>query len=68
MSKKSWLVNVALPIEADSAAEAVGEYWRYVGELGSAELPAYVSPVGDELSMIPFVAGEVANLDPEEDD
>ncbi|NUO57186.1 MAG: hypothetical protein HOV71_03340 [Hamadaea sp.] len=68
MSKKSWLVNVALPIEADSPAEAVGEYWRYVAELGSAELPAYVSPVGDELSMIPFVGGEVTNLDPEEDD
>lgn len=68
MSKKAWLVNVALPIEADSPAEAVGEYWRYVAELGSAELPAYVSPVGDELSMIPFVAGEPANQDPEEDD
>jgi hypothetical protein len=68
VSKKSWLVNVALPIEADSPAEAVGEYWRYVAELGSAELPAYVSPVGDELAMIPFVGGEVTNLDPEEDD
>ena len=68
MSKRFWLVNVALPIEADSPAEAVGEYWRYVAELGSTELPAYVSPVGDELAMIPFVAGEPANLDPEEDE
>ena len=68
MTKKSWLVNVALPIEAASPAEAVSEYWRYVAELGSAELPAYVCPVGDELSMIPFVAGEPANQDPEEDE
>jgi hypothetical protein len=68
VTKKSWLVNVALPIEAASPAEAVDEYWRYVTELGSAELPAYVCPIGDELAMIPFVAGEPANQDPEEDD
>jgi hypothetical protein len=68
VTKKSWLVNVALPIEASSPAEAVGEYWRYVRELGSAELPAYVCPVDDELAMIPFVAGEPANQDPEEDE
>jgi hypothetical protein len=66
VSKKSWLVNVALPIEAATAAEAVGEYWRYVAQLGSAELPAYVCPVDDELAIIPFVAGEPVNLDPEE--
>jgi hypothetical protein len=66
VSKKSWLVNVALPIEAATPAEAVGEYWRYVAQLGPAELPAYVCPVDDELAMIPFVAGEPANLDPEE--
>jgi len=68
VSKKAWLVNVALPIEAESPAEAVGEYWRYVAELGSAQLPAYVCPVGDELAMTPFVAGAPTNLDPEEDD
>jgi hypothetical protein len=68
VSKKSWLVTVALPIEASSPAEAVGEYWRYVRELGPGELPAYVSPMGDELDMIPYVGGEPTNLDPEEDD
>jgi hypothetical protein len=67
VTKKAWLVNVALPIEAATPAEAVGEYWRYVTELGSAELPAYVCPVDDELAMIPFVAGAPSNEDPEED-
>lgn len=66
--QKEWLVSVALPIEAESPAEAVREYWRYLAELGSSELPAYVSPVGDELAMTAWVADAPAPLDPEEDD
>jgi hypothetical protein len=62
-----WLVSVALPIEAESAEEAVREYWRYVTELGPDELPAYVSPAGDELQMTAYVTDGVAPLDPEED-
>ncbi|GAA2396716.1 hypothetical protein Cme02nite_61090 [Catellatospora methionotrophica] len=64
---REWLVSVALPIEADSAEEAVREYWRYVTELGPDELPAYVSPAGDELTMTAYVTDGVAPLDPEED-
>jgi hypothetical protein len=63
-----WLVSVALPIEASTRAEAVREFWTYVDKLGPAELPAYVWPLGDELSMQAYVLGELTNLDPEEDD
>ncbi len=61
------MVSVALPIEADSPAEAVGEFWRYVTELGADELPAFVSPAEDELAMQAFVADEPAPQDPEDD-
>ena len=65
---RTWLVSVDLPIEADSPAEAVRLFWSYVRELGPRELPAFVSPSGDELAMQAFVLGEEAHLDPEEDD
>jgi hypothetical protein len=64
----SWLVSVAMPIEAATPAEAVRQFWSHVRELGPAELPAYVWPSGDELSMQAFVLGAEANQDPEEDD
>lgn len=66
--KQTWLVSLDLPIEAASPAEAVRRFWSYVLELGPAELPAFVSPSGDELAMQAFVLGEEANLDPEEDE
>lgn len=66
--RSSWLVSLDLPIEADSAAEAVRLFWAYVQELGPRELPAFVSPAGDELAMQAFVLGAEANQDPEEDD
>ncbi|WP_067508746.1 hypothetical protein [Actinoplanes sp. TFC3] len=66
--KQTWLVSLDLPIEAASAAEAVRQFWSYVLELGPAELPAFVSPSGDELAMQAFVLGEEANQDPEEED
>jgi hypothetical protein len=65
---RTWLVSVDLPIEAESPAEAVRLFWSYVRDLGPRELPAFVSPTGDELAMQAFVLGEQANLDPEEDD
>ncbi|HEY2794840.1 MAG TPA: hypothetical protein VGJ28_20945 [Micromonosporaceae bacterium] len=65
--RRTWMVSLDLPVEASSAAEAVREFWTYVRELGPAELPAFVSPAGDELSMQAFVLGEPANQDPEED-
>jgi hypothetical protein len=65
---RTWLVSVALPIEADTPAEAVRRFWSHVLELGPAELPAYVWPSGDELAMQAFVLGAEANQDPEEDD
>jgi hypothetical protein len=65
--KRVWLVSLDLPIEAASPAEAVRHFWTYVRELGPAELPAFVSPAGDELAMQAFVLGEETNLDPEED-
>jgi hypothetical protein len=62
-----WQVSVSLPIEAESPAQAVADFWSYVGELGPGELPAYVSPAGDELAMRAYLHGEPTNLDPEED-
>lgn len=67
-SRADWLVSVAIPVEADSPAEAVREFWTYVAELGPRELPAFVSPSGDELAMQAYVLGAETNLDPEEDD
>lgn len=64
---KRWLVTVSMPIEAESEAAAVAEFWRYVDELGPNELPAFVSPAGDELAMQAYVADEPAPQDPEED-
>ncbi len=65
---RTWLVSLDLPIEADTAADAVREFWAYVRALGPDELPTFVSPTGDELAMQAMVAGEPVNLDPEEDD
>jgi hypothetical protein len=60
-----WIVGVHLPIEASTSAEAVGEFWTYVMELGPRELPAYVHPLGDDLAMREYVAGEVIeDIDP----
>ncbi|NJC69345.1 hypothetical protein HC031_06365 [Planosporangium thailandense] len=68
VADREWLVGVYLPIEAASPGEAVRAFWTYVQQLGPRELPAYVSPLGDELAMQAYVLGEVTNLDPEEDD
>jgi len=65
--RKTWLVSVALPIEAVSPGEAVRQFWSHVLELGPAELPTYVWPSGDELAMQAFVLGAEASQDPEED-
>jgi hypothetical protein len=67
-ANRQWLVSVDLPIEADSPAEAVRSFWTYVLRLGPRELPAFVSPLGDELAMQAYVLGEPTNLDPEEDE
>jgi hypothetical protein len=64
----TWLVSLALPIEAATPADAVRQFWTHVAELGPKELPAYVWPSGDELAMQAFVLGEEANQDPEEED
>jgi hypothetical protein len=66
--KRTWLVSIDLPIEAASPAEAARLFWSYVYELGPQELPAFVSPTGNELAMQAFVLGVEANQDPEEDD
>ncbi|TDC76306.1 hypothetical protein E1193_24145, partial [Micromonospora sp. KC606] len=66
--RRTWLVSLDLPIEADTRAEAVRLFWSYVRELGPGELPTFVSPSGDELAMQAFVLGAEANQDPEEDD
>jgi hypothetical protein len=65
--KQTWLVSVALPIEAATQAEAVRTFWAYMAELGPEQLPTFVSPTSDELAMRAFVLGEPVNLDPEED-
>ncbi|HEV7899437.1 MAG TPA: hypothetical protein VGP31_16520 [Planosporangium sp.] len=67
-AKRGWMVNLYLPIEATTPVEAVRAFWTYVQQLGPRELPAFVSPVGDELAMQAYVLGEVANLDPEGDE
>jgi hypothetical protein len=66
--RRTWLVSLALPIEAINPGEAVRQFWSHVVELGPAELPAYVWPSGDELAMQAFVLGAEANQDPEEED
>ncbi len=66
--RRTWLVSLDLPIEADSPAEAARQFWSYVQQLGPRELPVFVSPSGDELAMQAFVLGEEANQDPEEAD
>ncbi len=66
--RSRWQVSVSLPIEAESPGEAVAGFWAYVTELGAAELPAFVSPIGDELAMRAYLHGEPTNLDPEEED
>jgi hypothetical protein len=63
-----WLVSLDLPIEAPTAAEAARQFWSYVMDLGPRELPIFVAPKDDELSMTPYVLGAETNLDPEEDD
>jgi hypothetical protein len=68
VDNRTWLVSLDLPIEAPDPAEAVRLFWSYVTELGPRELPAFVSPSGDELAMQAFVLGAEANQDPEEDD
>lgn len=65
-ARKTWLVSVDLPIEAATPAEAVAEFWRCLQELGPAELPAFVAPVGDELGMRAYLAGAPHDLDPED--
>ena len=65
--RATWLVSLALPIEAGSASEAVREFWTYVDKLGPTELPAFVWPRGDELAMQAYLLGEPVNLDPEEE-
>lgn len=66
--RRAWLVSVDLPIEAETPAEAVRQFWTYVRQLGPGELPAYVAPVGDELAMRAYLLGAQVNLDPEEDE
>jgi hypothetical protein len=66
--RQTWLVSVDLPIEAATPAEAVQQFWAYVRDLGADELPAFVSPTGDELAMQAYVAGVPHDLDPEDDD
>ncbi len=66
--RPSWLVSLDLPIEAASPAEAVAQFWAYVAELGPGQLPAFVSPTGDELAMQAYLLDEPVNLDPEEDE
>jgi hypothetical protein len=67
-ARTDWLVSVALPIEASTPAEAVRAFWTYVRQLGPTQLPAFVSPSGDELAMQAYLVGEPTNLDPEDDD
>jgi hypothetical protein len=64
---KQWLVSLALPIEAETPEGAVRDFWRYLSDLGPAELPTYVWPPDDELSMMAFVEDGPAPLDPEDD-
>jgi hypothetical protein len=67
VGKQIWLVSVDLPIEADTPAGAVAEFWSYLRELGPEQLPVFVSPVDDELAMRAYLAGEPHDLDPEEE-
>ena len=65
--RRAWLVSVDLPVEAGTPGEAVRQFWSYLNDLGPRELPAFVTPLGDELAMQAYVLGEQTNLDPEEE-
>jgi hypothetical protein len=65
--RPTWLVSLDLPIEAASPGEAARQFWAYVNELGSTELPVFVSPTGDELAMQSYVHGEPSDGDPEQE-
>jgi hypothetical protein len=67
-ARRRWLVSVDLPIEADTPADAVRQFWAYVQQLGPEQLPAFVWPSGDELAMRAYVLDAEVNLDPEEDE
>jgi hypothetical protein len=68
MVRRRWLVSVDLPIEADSAADAVAQFWTYLRELGPGQLPTFVSPAGDELAMRAYLLSDPIDLDPEQED
>jgi hypothetical protein len=63
--RRTWLVSVDLPVEAETRGEAVRQFWSYLRDLGPRELPTYVSPLGDELAMQAYLLGAETNLDPE---
>ena len=60
-------MSVDLPIEAADPGRGGREFWSYVRELGPAQLPVFVSPVGDELAMRVYLGSEPHDLDPEDD-
>ena len=62
------MVTLSMPIEAAEQTAAAADFWEYIRALGPDELPVFISPSGDELSMQAYVAGEVTDLDPEEED
>jgi hypothetical protein len=61
-----WQVELCLPIEAASPADAVRSFWTYINELGPSELPVFVAPIGDELALTPYVHSDPAIFDPDE--
>jgi hypothetical protein len=62
--RRDWHVMLHLPIEANTPAGAVREFWTYVEGLGPGELPTLVYPSGDELAMRAYVGG--APVDPDQ--
>ncbi len=66
--RKTWLVSVDLPIEADTPGEAARIFWEHVSELGPKQLPVFVAPTRDELAMQVYLGDQPHEYDPEGDD
>ncbi|MFC4333658.1 hypothetical protein [Salininema proteolyticum] len=64
---EDYIVNLSLPIEARSEAEAARLFWSYVRLLGPENLPLFIAPYGNELEGQAYLQGVPHEGDPEEE-
>ncbi|WP_025272137.1 hypothetical protein [Haloglycomyces albus] len=66
-SRRDWIVNLSVPIEASDPAEAARRFWSYVQQLGPTELPLFVAPYGEEIQGEAYLLGQPHEQDPEDE-